>query len=106
MWLGKGGWFACGNAIARSKPRQNLKPKPGARNSALDAEVRDFKTGFEAIEERARSEFGMIRAGEVFVQVQQRPERGGEEPSAAVARPPDGSASLPIRPAARTGERR
>jgi cell division protein FtsB len=42
-----------------------------ARNAALDAEVRDLKTGYDAIEERARSELGMIRQDEVFYQVLQ-----------------------------------
>ncbi|MCC5812362.1 MAG: cell division protein FtsB [Ectothiorhodospiraceae bacterium] len=39
------------------------------RNEALDADVRDLKDGLEALEERARSELGMIREGEVFYQV-------------------------------------
>lgn len=40
-----------------------------ARNASLEADVRDLKEGNEAIEERARQELGMIREGEVFVQV-------------------------------------
>ena len=40
-----------------------------ARNAALDAEVRDLKQGLEAIEERARSELGMIRQDEIFFQL-------------------------------------
>jgi cell division protein FtsB len=39
------------------------------RNSSLDAEVRDLKKGLDAIEERARSEMGMIKEGEVYYQV-------------------------------------
>jgi cell division protein FtsB len=39
------------------------------RNSSLDAEVKDLKKGLDAIEERARSEMGMIRQGEVYYQV-------------------------------------
>ncbi len=39
------------------------------RNRALEAEVNDLKTGLDAIEERARSELGMIREGETFYQV-------------------------------------
>ena len=39
------------------------------RNAALDAEVRDLKRGTEAIEERARSELGMVKQGEIFFQV-------------------------------------
>ncbi len=40
-----------------------------ARNDTLDAEVRDLKSGRAAIEERARSELGMIKQDEVFYQV-------------------------------------
>jgi len=39
------------------------------RNRALEAEVRDLKQGLEAIEERARSELGMIRKDETFFQI-------------------------------------
>jgi len=40
-----------------------------ARNDALEAEVKDLKKGKAAIEERARSELGMIREGETFYQI-------------------------------------
>ena len=39
------------------------------RNAGLAAEVRDLKTGTEAIEERARYELGMVKKDEVFFQV-------------------------------------
>ena len=39
------------------------------RNKALNAEVMDLKTGIEAIEERARSEMGMIKKDEIYYQV-------------------------------------
>ena len=39
------------------------------RNASLDAEVQDLKKGLDAIEERARSEMGMIKQGEVYYQV-------------------------------------
>jgi len=70
MWLGKGGWLQVreyDRALAEQR-EQNAKLK--ARNEALDADVRDLKTGSEAIEERARSELGMIRQDEVFFQLQ------------------------------------
>lgn len=40
-----------------------------ARNEKLVAEVEDLKKGLEAIEERARSEMGLIKPGETFIQV-------------------------------------
>ena len=36
------------------------------RNRTLEAEVQDLKQGTDAIEERARSELGMIKQGETF----------------------------------------
>lgn len=40
-----------------------------ARNRALAAEVRDLKDGQSALEERARTDLGMIGANETFYQV-------------------------------------
>jgi cell division protein FtsB len=39
------------------------------RNETLEAEVKDLKSGLDAVEERARRELGMIRDGEVFYQI-------------------------------------
>jgi cell division protein FtsB len=39
------------------------------RNRQLAAEVRDLKTGMGALEERARSELGMIAGNETYYQV-------------------------------------
>ena len=39
------------------------------RNQVLAAEVADLKSGLDALEERARSEMGMIKPGETFFQV-------------------------------------
>lgn len=41
----------------------------GERNAQLKAEVRDLKEGLSAVEERARSELGMIKSNETFYQV-------------------------------------
>lgn len=39
------------------------------RNAVLAAEVQDLKSGLDAIEEKARSELGMIKQGETFFQL-------------------------------------
>ncbi len=43
------------------------------RNQALEAEVLSLKEGLAAIEERARSELGLIRRGETFFHVMEEP---------------------------------
>jgi cell division protein FtsB len=48
------------------------------RNETLSAEVDDLKHGDEAIEERARSELGLIKPGETFYQVVEPGTSGGK----------------------------
>jgi cell division protein FtsB len=70
MWLGKGGWLQVREYDRQLAEQREENAKLKARNEALDADVRDLKTGYEAVEERARSELGMIRQDEVFFQLQ------------------------------------
>jgi cell division protein FtsB len=70
MWLGKGGWLQVREYDRELAAQRATNAKLDARNKALDADVRDLKTGFEAIEERARAELGMIRHDEVLFQIQ------------------------------------
>jgi cell division protein FtsB len=81
MWLGKGGWLQVRETDRQLALQKEANAKLKARNEALDADVRDLKTGSEAIEERARSELGMIRSDEVFFQLQP----GGAPPKGATA---------------------
>ena len=69
LWAGKGGWMRVWELDQQLKAQRRTNEALRARNATLDAEVRDLKTGFEAIEERARSELGMIKQDEVFFQV-------------------------------------
>ncbi|MBU1777554.1 MAG: cell division protein FtsB, partial [Gammaproteobacteria bacterium] len=69
LWLGKGSWlkvWEVGKQVEAQKQSNELTQR---RNAALDAEVRDLKRGTDALEERARSELGMVRQGEMFFQV-------------------------------------
>jgi len=70
MWLGKGGWLQVREYDRQLAEAREQNAKLRVRNEALDADVRDLKTGSEAIEERARSELGMMRQDEVFFQLQ------------------------------------
>jgi len=69
LWLGKGGVLRVWEMERQIEVQREVNGKLQVRNAALDAEVRDLKQGLEAVEERARSELGMIRKDEVFFQV-------------------------------------
>ena len=71
MWLGKGGWLRVRELDRQVEAQKHVNAELKTRNTVLDAEVRDLKQGLEAIEERARSELGMIRHDEVFFQLPQ-----------------------------------
>ena len=71
MWLGKGGWLRVRELDRQVEAQKHVNAGLKTRNAALDAEVRDLKQGLEAVEERARSELGMIRHDEVFFQLPQ-----------------------------------
>jgi cell division protein FtsB len=79
LWLGKGSWLRVWDVDRQIAAQRDTNVRLRYRNAALDAEVRDLKQGYEAIEERARNELGMIRSDEVFFQVLER----GAAPTAA-----------------------
>ena len=73
LWLGKGSWLRVWDLSRQITVQQDKNNVLTARNETLDAEVRDLKSGRAAIEERARSELGMIKEDEVFYQVIDQP---------------------------------
>jgi len=69
LWLGKGSWLRVWEVDQQMQAQRATNQKLALRNAALDAEVRDLKQGLDAIEERARSELGMIKRDEIFFQI-------------------------------------
>ena len=69
LWLGEGGRRSV--AVLAERVDQQAHETEGLqqRNDALAAEVEDLKSGEAAVEERARSELGMIKPGETFYRV-------------------------------------
>lgn len=72
LWLGKGGWLRVWDVDRQLQEQKEVNKKLEIRNAGLDAEVRDLKQGYDAIEERARFELGMIKQDEVFVQIPEK----------------------------------
>lgn len=73
LWLGKGGWLKVWDLNRQVESKQQANQQTQARNALLDAEVLDLKQGTEAIEERARSELGMVKRDEIFFQIIESP---------------------------------
>jgi len=68
LWFGKGGWLRVWEVDRQLQEQRELNQTLEQRNAALEAEVRDLKTGLDAVEERARFELGLTKPGEIFVQ--------------------------------------
>ena len=91
MWLGKGGWLQVREYDRQVALQRDANAKLKARNDALDADLRDLKTGYEAIEERARADLGMIRQDEVFFQIQTPGAPAKPAAASATTKPPPGA---------------
>ena len=65
-WFGKGGFFE--RKATREELEIQVKKNKTLtdRNLQIKAEVLDLKSGYDEIEESARSELGMIKEGEIF----------------------------------------
>jgi cell division protein FtsB len=69
MWFGEGGFRDVQRLAVRVEEQAAENEVLAQRNRELQAEVEDLRQGLQAIEERARSELGMIKENEEFYQV-------------------------------------
>jgi cell division protein FtsB len=69
LWLGRGGWLRVWEIDKTLQEQRAHNQMLEQRNARLDAEVSDLKSGTDAIEDRARHDLGLVRPGEIFVQI-------------------------------------
>jgi cell division protein FtsB len=69
LWWGEGGVAQARALRAKVEQQRAENARLQQRNDALAAEVEDLKSGEAAVEERARSELGMVKPGETFYRV-------------------------------------
>ncbi len=69
LWVGENSMAELWGVKGKLEAQQVINSELQARNDALKAEVSDLKQGLDAIEERARSELGMIKDNETFYQL-------------------------------------
>lgn len=69
LWFGFNGindYYQHRDDVSR---HQQMNQQLDKRNQLLFEDVKDLKNGFEAIEELARNELGMVKEGEVFFRI-------------------------------------
>ncbi len=69
LWLGKGSWLRVWELEREVAAQNTANQALEVRNNQLAAEAQDLHAGYDALEERARFELGMVRANEVFFHV-------------------------------------
>lgn len=69
LWFGSGGVLSSRTLNREIGAQQDENVLLTERNRTLAAEVVDLQQGLETVEERARSELGMVKKGETFFQV-------------------------------------
>ena len=94
LWYGSGGQREVAALQAQVATQAAENRRLQARNDALAAEVADLKAGGEAVEERARSELGMVKPGEIFYRVIDGAQAPAT-PAAAPAAPASGDGTTP-----------
>ena len=69
LWLGRGSPLNLQDLRQELQTQQSANQEARRVNEQLSAEVNDLKEGLNMVEERARHELGMVKPGEIFVQI-------------------------------------
>ena len=69
LWLGRGSVPNVNQLQQKLDAQKTQNAQTKAANERLGSEVRDLKEGLDTVEEKARSELGMVKQGEIYVQI-------------------------------------
>ena len=69
LWFGRGSVPNVTRLVRQLDEQQLSNAKAAQANERLVAEINDLREGLEIVEEKARSELGMVKANEIFVQI-------------------------------------
>ncbi|MBI5258374.1 MAG: cell division protein FtsB [Burkholderiales bacterium] len=72
LWFGDGGMPYVRRLQGQLDAQLGHNEAQRQRNARLVAEVEDLRRGLEMVEDRARSELGMVKPDEIFVQITRR----------------------------------
>ena len=66
LWFGEGGLEERARLQVRIEQQREINDALRERNRRLEVEVLELQQGLETIEERARSDLGMVKEGEIY----------------------------------------
>jgi cell division protein FtsB len=69
LWFGRGSVGNVSDMQKKLEAQKAANAQAQQANERLASEVRDLKEGLEMVEEKARSELGMVKPNEIFVNV-------------------------------------
>jgi cell division protein FtsB len=69
LWFGRGSLPNVALLVRQLDEQQQRNTIAARTNERLAAEISDLREGLEIVEEKARSELGMVKANEIFVQI-------------------------------------
>ena len=69
LWCGRGSVPNVANLNQELAAQKRSNAQAEQANARMEAEIRDLREGLEMVEEKARSELGMVKPNEIFVQV-------------------------------------
>ena len=69
IWYGRGSVPNVSKLVSQLEGQKQSNAQAEIANARLQAEINDLREGLEMVEEKARSELGMVKANEIFVQV-------------------------------------
>lgn len=69
LWFGRGSVGSVAAMQRKLEAQKAANVQAQQENERLSSEVRDLKEGLEIVEEKARSELGMVKPNEIFVNV-------------------------------------
>lgn len=69
LWFGRGSVPNVARLQGQLAEQKQKNAQSALANERLTAEIHDLREGLEIVEEKARSELGMVRANEIYVQI-------------------------------------
>ena len=69
IWIGRGSVPNVSKLVSQLEAQKQSNAQAEIANARLQAEINDLREGLEMVEEKARSELGMVKANEIFVQI-------------------------------------